>query len=371
MNANTTDANDANANTPPRACSPARRSKDCTEKPLTRDTCLLADEVRLILHLYNRYYGGRHGIVIDPPLVTDTPDGGEEDGRQQQQQQQRSARSRSAKRSRGEKRRSARKGNDMTQGNDDTDEYALRALQALRERLGTPAGREDLWFDMPFVTADPRARAYLKGVAFRPSMPRTWRMHPHEWLNNQDIHAVLAQYERRLPDFAFAGAHAIDFDTVLEDGLCVAIEMCALDVAALRLQGKRHIGVVLNTDKHYERGSHWTAVYANIDPSPSSNHFGVFFYDSIARPPPAEVLRLYASLRDQVRAQYGPGVARRFSFDYNRVRRQYQDTECGLFAIMFLICCVSGRFSCQEVCHKMGLDEHVHELRAKFFRPPA
>jgi hypothetical protein len=65
-----------------------------------------------------------------------------------------------------------------------------------------------------------------------------------------------------------------DFDTVLEDGLCVAIEMCTLDVVALRLQGKLLIGMMFNT------GSRWMAVYSNIDP-PSSRHFGVFFYDSM------------------------------------------------------------------------------------------
>lgn len=242
-----------------------------------------------------------------------------------------------------------------------------KALNALHARLGTRPGQEHTWLGMEFLKVDARVQAYLMRTVFRPKMPHTWKMNPYEWMNNRDIHSVMCQYEDRVPDFAFIGVFPMDFAEILDDGKCVSLEMCALDLARLWFLGKRQIGIVFNTDKHYQSGSHWVAFYVNFDPHPSSNHFGSFYYDSAVNPVPAEIGRLHKQIHAQVARLFGPDTAKRFAFDYNRERRQFKNTECGVFAMLFIVCCISRRFTCDHVCKSMGRDEHVHQLREVFF----
>ena len=241
-------------------------------------------------------------------------------------------------------------------------------LEEMHRRLRTPPGREDLWVDLPFVARDRPLQAHLRASVFRPEMPPSWHMNSHEWLSNRDIHQAMRQYEDRCPDFAFLGVFPIDFAAVLEDGKCVAVEMCRLDVGRLWSQGRRHLGVVFNTDKHHESGSHWVCCYVGLDPSPRARHFGVFYYDSVCQPPPAEVRRFGEELRQQVSRVHGPRAADRFVFHTNRVRRQFKNTECGVFAMLFIVCCLAGRLGCEDICRAMGTDEHVHRMRSVFFR---
>jgi len=242
------------------------------------------------------------------------------------------------------------------------------ALEEMHRRLKTPPGREDLWVDLPFVSKDRALTSYLRTVVFRPEMPPSWHMNAHEWLSNRDIHQAMRQYEDRCPEFAFLGVFPIDFSDVLDDGKCVSVEMCNLDVARLEKQGKRHVGVVFNTDKHYESGSHWVCCYIGLDTSPEAKFYGMFYYDSVCQTPPAEIKSLWRELQNQVSQLHGRGAAARFVFETNPVRRQFKNTECGVFAMLFLVCCLSGHLGCEEICRAMGTDDLVHGLRSVFFR---
>lgn len=241
-------------------------------------------------------------------------------------------------------------------------------LREMHRRLGTPLGREELWVDLPFVARDRALQAHLRAHVFRPEMPPSWHVNSHEWLSNRDIHQAMRQYEDRCPDFAFIGVFPIDFADVLEDGGCVAVEMCGLDVRRLWAQGKRRLGVVFNTDKHHQSGSHWVCCYVGLDPGPRARHFGVSYYDSVRHPPPAEVRRFWEELRLQVSRVHGREAAERFIFRTNPVRRQFENTECGVFAMLFIVCCLAGRLECDEICRAMGTDELVHRMRSVFFR---
>lgn len=242
------------------------------------------------------------------------------------------------------------------------------SLAEMHRRLGTEPGAEASWTDMPFVSRDRSLRTHLRSRVFRPEMPSSWAMNSREWLSNRDIHMVMRQYEDRCPDFTFLGVFPIDFAEVLEDGKCVSIEMCRVDVGNLWARGKRHVGVVFNTDKHYQSGSHWVCCYVGLDPSPKARFFGMFYYDSVCQPPPAEILGLWQELRQQVSKLHGRGVASRFAWRVNPARRQFKDTECGVFAMFFIVCCLAGRFDLDAICNMMGLDDDVHRLRSVFFR---
>jgi len=240
------------------------------------------------------------------------------------------------------------------------------ALLELRDRLGTALGDEYKWLSMPFLSREDEPE--LKG-AFRPVMPESWTKNDREWLSNLDIDDVMRQYETTIPDFAFVGVFPMDFNHKLSGGKCVSTEMCNFNVADMWHAGKHRIGIVMNTDKHNEGGSHWVCCYIGIDPRPHNKIYGMIYYDSVAAAPPKEVVQLMEDIQRQVSLLHGASLAWPFKCEHNDIRRQYKGTECGVFVMFFLICCASGRLNFKHICQSMGRDDDLHTLRKIFFTP--
>ena len=291
-----------------RTCAPGRRKYLKEKLPERADICLTDQDIQLIIHMYNNSKDRRDTEKI-----------------------------------------SFEKGNPRQE----TD-----ALMKLHDRLGTSGiGHEHEWLELPFLM-DSRVQAHLKKTAFKPELPQSWKMNPYEWLSNLEIEAVMSQYELTHPDFAFIGVFPMDFSTILDDGKCVSVEMCNIDLQRLWLMGKTHLGMIFNTDKHYESGSHWVACY--VDMMPDSPNYGMSYYDSALNPVPSEISKLHKSLVKQRSDQ--------FPFRTNSVQKQFKNTECGIFSMFFLVCCISRRFAFKDICNYMGRDEEIHELRKVFFR---
>jgi hypothetical protein len=127
---------------------------------------------------------------------------------------------------------------------------------------------------------------------FRPEMPYEWYSNKNEWLSNFDIEAVMKQY-MKLGNFLFIGPVPIDFDTKLKFGQCVAEELCKLNLEQLYLDGIRKIGIVFNLDPHYEGGSHWVSMFADLD------NGGIYFFDSYGFEPEDEIRALMERIQRQ------------------------------------------------------------------------
>lgn len=245
-----------------------------------------------------------------------------------------------------------------------------RLLEEVHERLNTRRGEEDQWERI--VPSNTIAGKRLR-AAFRPVMPKSWIANDRTWLSNFDIEAVMKQYEDVDPTFWMVGVFPMDFAHKLEDGECVSMEMCGLSVKKMRAAGKTHAGIVLNLDKHYESGSHWVALYVNIDPI--YPNYGVFYYDSVADDTPKEVKSFAKSLCDEMKMlekqNKNSSVKKRpFRFAQNIYRRQFKNTECGVFTMFFIVCCMSRELQFDYICRCMGNDENLHTLRSVFFRRP-
>ncbi len=233
---------------------------------------------------------------------------------------------------------------------------------ALALRIGT---RDDAqWLKKPWLASTMQLKA-----AFRPEMPRAWLANSRAWLSTEDIERVMTQYQYAYPKFKFLGVFPIDFDTRTLFGGCIADEMCNLSVAKLHnTERKTQFGAVLNLDKHDQRGSHWVAVYGNSDTT--SPNFGVHYFDSVGKKAPSEVERFQARIAAQIAAMSGKKITQ--VPITNRVeKRQYKNTECGVFAMYFLICCMSDKMKIPDVVQAMGHDDLIHKLRYIFFRPPS
>lgn len=234
-------------------------------------------------------------------------------------------------------------------------------------RLKTKTGLEEYMFDrLDFL---PGKLARDVSAAFRPRQPASWVRNEYEWLNTGNIENVMRQYEARYRSFKFMGVHPIDYDTI-RNGRCIVSDLCQLDVAELMADGKTRVGFVFNLDRHDQPGSHWVALYCGLNPK--RKMFGVYYYDSVAKPPPMQVRSLMRRVCSQVADVWSkdPSKASKFQSDHNRVRRQFKNTECGLFSMHFLIRSMSSNHDFSRVCKSMGSDEEVHALRNMLYRPP-
>jgi hypothetical protein len=205
--------------------------------------------------------------------------------------------------------------------------------------------------------------------AFRPPKPVSWNNNEYEWLDTRNIRQVMNQYDAKYPSFKFLGVFPMDFDTMTKYGKCVEETMCRLDVGKFIRNKVKKVAAVFNLDNHDESGSHWVALYCGLDPK--NKLFGTFYYDSVANHPTKEIKRLIARINEQVRKVYSKKVYSRFENRQNTIRKQFKNTECGIFAMNFIIECIKGKLTYDNICKTMGTDEEVHLYRNMFYRPIA
>ena len=113
---------------------------------------------------------------------------------------------------------------------------------------------------------------------FAPSHPKIWEKNKNTWLNSLDIARVMKQFEEAYDIFRFLGPSPIDYATI-KNNMCVYPEICNLNINVMKQKGITCVGIIFNTDYHYESGSHWVCVYIDI----TKNIF--FFFDSTGDEP--------------------------------------------------------------------------------------
>lgn len=238
-----------------------------------------------------------------------------------------------------------------------------KLMEAVHNVMGTRAGEEVRWMWSPAVMQSPMLRERL-GKAFRPVHPESWLHNPHAWLSTIDIEQVMRQYEDSHPDFKMVGVFPRDFASrAAWSGRCVSPPMCDLSVASLRQAGKSQFGVVFNMDRHDQRGSHWTACYGCINPR-MQHRFGIFYYDSVAHAPPPECKAFMQRIATEI-------ASPKFEVQRNRVRRQYANTECGIYSILFIVACLTTKIPFDKICREvMKNDRATNRLRDVFFSKP-
>lgn len=208
--------------------------------------------------------------------------------------------------------------------------------------------------------ADERCWARITGEgedSLTPACPARWRENDRTWLTNFDIMDVMTQYETRYPSFKFAGVFPVNASSARTDGPgCVVESICQLDVRAV---AKKHsqLGFVFNLDRHDEPGSHWVSVYVGL--LKSLPNYGVYYFDSVAHPPPPEVHLFLNKICDRMGDP-------RFRSRINTERKQYKNTECGMFSINFLVECLRKR-SFNSIVKDQVFDDQVQKLRYKHF----
>lgn len=234
-------------------------------------------------------------------------------------------------------------------------------LDELREKLPTCDS------EACFITQirDEKLQQQIKDALFSPKSPASWKKNKKQWLSNYDIFEVLLQYEKTYPKFKFMDSTYLDFDAKLSDGTCVEDELCKFDLNEHVKNGKTKFGFVFNLAKHGKPGIHWISLFVDVD-----NKI-IFFLDSAGDPIPDEVMALVKRIKKQAKF--------RFRFDQSYpMEHQYGSSECGMYALYFIITMLTGKTSGDVVldCNKNKInyfkkrripDKHVEELRQKYF----
>jgi len=213
----------------------------------------------------------------------------------------------------------------------------LAVWRQLNTRLSHKCKTEDCWLDK---IDDNGLRRKIDEYFFAPDQPKEWRKKPTFWLSNVEIKQVMDQYEVAYPDFEFMGPTPIDYDShnTQNGAKCVDMQMCQIDLGKEISKGKRKFGFVFNLSKHGTYGSHWVALYVDMDERL------MFFFDSNGDKQKAQIEKFMKTLEDQATA-LGTPLKRISNLGW---RHQNENTECGMYSMYFLITMLSGKPSGEE-----------------------
>jgi hypothetical protein len=217
--------------------------------------------------------------------------------------------------------------------------------------------KESCWLKQNFLQGSGLKKEMID--SFAPIAPKEWKKDPNEWLSSVDIHKVMKQYEKAYKCFDFIGPTPIDFDTKKMYGDCVWEELCHFNLAKEIEKGRFKIGVVFNTDPHYKSGSHWISLFINVKKAQ------IYFFDSAGDPAPKEIRVLV----DRVVTQ-GKNLKKPIYFKYDEnypVEHQYGNTECGVYALFFIIYMLEDKLSANYLKTHRISDKAIEKYRKIFF----
>ena len=190
---------------------------------------------------------------------------------------------------------------------------------------------------------------------FRPQIPTEWYSNKNEWLSTIDIEDVMNQYEEKHNDFQFVGPVPIDFDLKDSFGNCIIDELCKIDLFNLKKQNILKIGIIFNLDKHDQDGSHWVALYSDL------NKNNIYYFDSYGLSPPQEIDTLAQRLVSQ-----GNKNNTKINYKINNNRFQFKGSECGVYCMYFITELLKGK-SFTKIKNNIVKDDEMMENRGYFY----
>ena len=206
---------------------------------------------------------------------------------------------------------------------------------------------------------------------FRPDGPEG----KFEWLNTLHINDVMSQYEEKYKDFKFFGAVPIDFDDLPFVGIR------EIDYDELFNSGIKKLGFVFNLDEHWQSGSHWVALFSDLDKNQ------IYFFDSYGIRPEKRIRNLVKriskwcyskdycknecselNLTDSfMNKDYKNKIESKLNVEYNHNRHQFKNSECGVYSLNFILRLLNGE-SFENITKNGLLDDDVNLCRDVYFK---
>lgn len=226
---------------------------------------------------------------------------------------------------------------------------------AINDKLNNQCnGTEWCWLDQDFLSNS--SHKHSLEAQFKPRGPKG----PNDWLSTTNISNAMRMYEKLYRgSFKFFGPVPIDFDKLFD-------EIKNIDISKIYRGGVRNLGFVFNLDPSTKGGSHWVAMYVDI------NDGGVYYFDSYATSmgcPPKQIMTLKDRIMEGIKTLYAEyGVRKKPVYKYNKIRFQHGNSECGVYSMYFILQMLRGR-SFKDVTDAIMLDEEIQQFRNVYFRP--
>jgi hypothetical protein len=227
--------------------------------------------------------------------------------------------------------------------------YKSYLVSEIDKRIGDKCTTQKCWTKQDFIrNMDNIARNEFIKYTFRPNAPQG----KFTWLNTHNINDVMGQYEHTNHDFKFFGAVPMDFSELSN------LEISNPHYTNIMKSGKTKLGVVINLDNHNQSGSHWVAMYTDLEKGQ------IYYFDSVGMKPEKRVRTL---MRQQSRFMKDNGIPyEKQIIDINTVQHQKENTECGVYSMNFIIRMLKGD-NFKTLCNKPISDNKINKCRKVYF----
>lgn len=222
------------------------------------------------------------------------------------------------------------------------------------EMVGKQCDNEKCWIQQ--IVPNEIDKKKIESKTFAPNAPNSWNRNINEWLDSNNIRSVMRQYEEARDNFKFLGPSPIDFNEKVSN-YCVWPEICNINIKSLYKKGKTQLGFIFNTDKHYQPGSHWIAMYVDLIKGVT------FYFDSNGNPIPSEIEILMNEIKKQCSK-----LKIKMRLDSNvGFKHQNTNTECGMYCLYFIISLLEKKHNFVYFKKTKINDKKVENLRKVYF----
>jgi hypothetical protein len=249
----------------------------------------------------------------------------------------------------------------------DSHKFKKTLVKQFTNRLSGKCMNHKCWSKQSFVKRmEETYKAILENFTFAPEGPKGRT----EWLNTLHINEVMLQDmfstdkikltkggitlddKDLMSDFLFLGAVPLDFEDKEVDEYIHDINFSEIEK-----DGKHKIGLIINHEPHTMGGSHWVAIYSDLQKG------GVYYFDSYGEEPLEEIEHFMHKIGKYIEHKKGikPDIR------YNENRNQYKGSECGVYSINFIkrMLMTGGDFD--KVTNEVISDDEVNLCRSKYF----
>lgn len=226
--------------------------------------------------------------------------------------------------------------------------YKKYLLKKIKDQYKEVCDSQLCWIKQDFIKhMNEFMKQELEKYTLRPLGPEG----RFEWLNTLNINEVMEQYERTYKDFKFLGAVPIDFQEINLEGVA------DLDLDDYYNRGITKFGIVFNLDASWQSGSHWVAVYGDTKKG------CIYFYDSYGTTPVENIANFMKKFENFYKKKFN----KKIEWKHNHTRHQYENSECGVYSINFILQLLNGK-SMSFITDVKIKDKVVNKLRKKIFR---
>jgi hypothetical protein len=247
-----------------------------------------------------------------------------------------------------------------------------KMVEQLEKKLSDKCNDQTCWLRLDVVRQieNEQIKEDIVENSFRPEGPSK----KYEWLSTTDINNVVAQYQEKYKDFLFLGAVPADFEELPVLGIT------NLDFKDVEKEGKHKIGMVINLDEHTQGGSHWVALFTDLKKGQ------IYYFDSFAKKPHKRTRKFINKIVKYLyRKKYNkdikinnllkkvgggkniPDDLKSFDIRYNTKQHQFNNSECGVYSINFVVRLVRGE-TFDEITQNITKDDAMNKCRASYFR---